>query len=132
MPSEDSDNKIEVSKDIIAYLDKIDEMYDICKAKRLSRFSTEWGLWSTGFNREIRSIIVKKQHPQILLLKSILPYWIVTSELLELHFKSKIHGESKKRKLGKDRKNIKNDIMGGNSISELSIHDIMKLSLNRG
>lgn len=115
---------MEIHDDIINYLELIDEKYIEAKRKRLSRFSVEWGTFSRGMNLEIREKIENGDHPQIPLLKSILPYWLTTSELLELHYKSKILKRSKKRQLSKKRQAIKDDIMGGNAISELSIKEI--------
>lgn len=120
---------MEIHEDILNYLELIDQKYFEAKRKRLSRFSVEWGTFSRGMNLEIRAKIEEGKHPQTPLLKSILPYWLTTSELLELHFKSRILKRVKKRQLSKQRQAIKDDIMGGKSISELSIKDIAARAL---
>jgi len=116
---------MEVAQDVLNYVELIDEKYTEAKGLRISRFDNEgWGFWSRDMNLEIRAKVEDGKHSQITLLKSILPYWLTTSELLELHHKSRISGKSKKKRLSKERAAIKDDIMGGNSISGLSIKDI--------
>jgi hypothetical protein len=123
---------MEIHEDILNYLEIIDQKYLEAKKKRLSRFSIEWGTFSRGMNLEIREKIEKKEHPQIPLLKSVFQYWLVTSELLELHFKSKILKQAKKKQLSKQRRAIKDDILGGNAISELSIKEMVAKSIRQG
>ncbi len=124
---------MEVAQDIIDYIKLIDDKHIEAKRLRTSRFSNEgWGFWSRKMNLEIRAMVDEKNHSQIPLLKSILPYWLITSELLELHHKSRILGKAKKKRLSKERAAIKDDIMGGNAISELSIKDIAARALRKG
>lgn len=107
------------------YIELIDSKYLEAKKKRISRYDSKWGLWSRNMNLEIRQKInTIKNKADIAMLKSILPYWLVTSELLELHHKSRILGSSKKKKLSKQRHDIKDDIIGGKAISEVSIKEL--------
>lgn len=107
------------------YIELIDSKYLEAKKKRISRYDPKWGLWSRNMNLEIRQKInTIKNKADIAMLKSILPYWLVTSELLELHHKSRILGSSKKEKLSKQRHDIKDDIIGGEAISEVSIKEL--------
>ena len=124
---------MEVAQDILDYIELIDSKYVEAKRLRISRFDNEgWGFWSRDMNLEIRAKVEGGKHSQPALLKSILPYWLTTSELLELHHKSKISGLAKKKRLSKERSAIKDDIMGGKSISELSIKDIAARAFRKG
>lgn len=124
---------MEVAQDVLNYIKLIDEKYIEAKRLRVSRFDNEgWGFWSRDMNLEIRAKVEGGKHSQPALLKSILPYWLTTSELLELHHKSKISGLAKKKRLSKERSAIKDDIMGGKSISELSIKDIAARAFRKG
>ena len=107
------------------YIQLIDRKFFEAKKKRISRFDTEWGIWSRDMNLEIRKKVGKcKDSGEIAMLNSILPYWLITSELVELHHKSRILGTSKKKKLARERRDIKDDILGGNAISEISIKEL--------
>jgi len=119
-------------EDVMNYIMLIDEKYIEAKMNRRSRFGLDWGKWSRNMNLEVREKIESGNHPERALLKCILPYWLTTSELLEAHYKSRIFGDAKKKRLSKQRKDIKNDIMGGNAISELSIRDIAERALQQG
>lgn len=122
---------METLKNVQAYIELIDRQYLEAKKKRISRFDPGWGTWSRKMNLEIRKKIKSsKNKVETATLKSILPYWLITSELLELHFKSRILGSSKKKKLSREREDIKIDILGGNSISEMSIQDLAIRALN--
>jgi len=115
---------MEVSQDILNYIKLIDDKYIEAKRLRVSRFDDEgWGFWSTEMNLEIRAKVEDGKHPQIALLNSILPYWLKVSELLELHHRSRVVGDGKKRKLSKEVSKIKADIMRGNSVTELSLKE---------
>ena len=116
---------METSTNVQKYIETIDSKFMEAKKKRISRYSPEWGIWSRDMNLEIRKSIGScKNDIEIAMLNSILPYWLVTSELLELHHKSKISGLSKKKRLSKQRREIKDDILGGNAISEISIKEL--------
>jgi len=124
---------MEVSQDVLDYIELIDEKYVEAKRLRVSRFDDEgWGFWSREMNLEIRAKVEDGKHPQVALLKSILPYWLTTSELLELHHRSKVSGLAKKKRLSKERAAIKDDIMGGDSISGLSIKEIAARAFRKG
>ena len=119
------ETKMETPKSVQEYIELIDSKFQESKRDRISRYDLRWGKWSREMNLEIRKKIeTYKDKFEITMLKSILPYWLVTSELLELHFKSKVSGLSKKKKLSKDRQNIRNDILGGKATSEMSIKDL--------
>ena len=124
---------MEVEQDVLNYIKLIDEKYVEAKRLRVSRFDNDgWGFWSRDMNLEIRAKVEGGKHSQPALLKSILPYWLTTSELLELHHKSKVSGLAKKKRLSKERAAIKDDIMGGKSISELSIKDVAARAFRKG
>jgi len=124
---------METLKNVQDYITLIDSKFAEAKRTRVSRFDPKWGIWSRKMNLKIRKQIDStKNIPDKALLKSILPYWIVVSELLELHHKSKLTGSNKKKKLAKERKVLRDDILGGNATSELSIQDLAVRALKMG
>ena len=97
-----------------SYIKKIDEVYLECKQKRLSRFSDEWDSFSRAINRE-RLKVIKNTNGRKTesLFNQCLSYWFNRSELLDLHTKSKLIGLGKKKKLAKEGKKIREDILNG-------------------
>ena len=103
-----------IEQDILDYLDLIDAKYVEAKEKGLSRLDVEWGIWSGRMNREIRKKRESGEHPQKTLLHQVFVYWQNRSQLLEAHFeKSRFFGNSKIKKLSREGKKIKKEIMDG-------------------
>lgn len=121
---------MQIEQDIILYLDVIDEQYRQGKGS-ISRLDPEWGIWSRGMNLEIRAKLEDKEspHPQPMLLKLVTLYWLQRSRLLELHFKSKFHGQVKKKRLLKEIKQIREDILGNRPSKDISTFDLQKMIL---
>ena len=115
----------------ITYLDKIDEAYFKGKISGLSRYSIEWGKFSREMNLEVRKKI-ETGHPEKLLLKMIMPYWINRSVQLEIYFekKHKIR-QNRLRFLSKECERIRKDIGQGkyDEADWLSVADIARMSL---
>ena len=118
---------MQIAQDILDYINIIDEMYRQGKGS-ISRMDPEWGTWSRGMNLEIRGKIEDKSnpHPQPMLLKMVTTYWLQKSRLLELHFKSRIHGKVRKKRLAKEIAQIKSDILG-NRPGDMSTFDLQKM-----
>ena len=97
-----------------SYVKMVDEAYLDCKQKRLSRFSDEWNAFPRVINRErlefIKDIADKKLES---LFNQCLSYWFNRSELLELHLKNKLLNNSKRKKLAKEGKKIRENILNG-------------------
>lgn len=92
--------KFDVPKEILDYMEITEQKYQECKIKRVSRFSPEWGVWSREMN-----LTTKKETG--VAYKYLFVYWILKSELLELHFKSKYGKQGKKKKLSNEAKDIR-------------------------
>lgn len=120
-----------IEQDILTCLDVIDEQYRQGKGS-ISRLDPKWGIWSRGMNLEIRAKLDDKEnpHPQPMLLKMVTIYWTQRSKLLELHFKSKFHGQVKKKKLMKEIKQIREDILGNRPSKDVSTFDLQKMFLD--
>jgi hypothetical protein len=109
----------EYTQDMRNYLDLIDKQYYRCKSEGISRLSIEWGVWSRKMNIEIRSKI-KLDDDQSTGYKYIFNYWATKSQLLELHYKSKILRASMKKKLAETAKVLKEIILsGGNELQKI-------------
>lgn len=111
-----------------SYINKIDAEYSDCKLSRLSMFSDEWDIFSRKINAE-RSEVIKSLDDEKTesLLNQCLSYWFNRSELLELHSKSKIFGNSKRKKLAKEGKKIKKDILNGKVDSTLGTKGVVDM-----
>lgn len=122
---------MQIEQDIMLYLDVIDEQYRQGKGS-ISRLDPEWGTWSRGMNLEIRAKLENKEspHPQPMLLKLVTLYWLQRSRLLELHFKSKLHGQVKKRRLLAEIKKTREDILGNRPSKDMSTFDLQKMILD--
>lgn len=93
--------------DLVKY---IDTKYFEAKKKKLSRFSIEWGKWSTQMNIALRARIEGMDQKETLCsqFKYVFNYWTVRSKLLELHAsKRKIFGKTKRRNLCDELKEIR-------------------------
>lgn len=97
------------------YLDLIDLKYMEAKKSRISRFSTEWGIWSREMNIETQKLI-KENHPQSLELKYVFIYWVNISQLLELYHKSKLGMLGLKKKIEKESKSLRKEILNSKLI----------------
>ena len=102
------------------YLDLIDEKYQDAKKRRISRMSEEWGKWSVKMNRELRKRIESKKEKEELELKYVIIYWTIRSQMVELFHKSKFHGKNKIKKLAREASDIKEIILTGKNLKELS------------
>ena len=115
----------------VEYFNKIDQAYNDCKEKCLSRYSKEWGEFSRPMNIEIRKKI-ESNHPEKLLLKMVLPYWFNRSIMLELYFTKKYKiRRNRLRKLSENCIAIRKDVSRGraNEDDMLTLNDIARLSL---
>jgi len=92
------------------FLDLIDEFYLDAKKNKISRMDPKWGIWSQKMNIEI-SDRIDNGDPISDKLKYVMIYWVLMSELLELHFKYPYYGENKKKKVFKEAKTLKNIIL---------------------
>lgn len=68
------------------YVKRIDEEYEKCKRKKISRYMAEWGTWSVKQNREINKRILEGSD-HIALLKLVFNYWLSKSVSLEYWYK---------------------------------------------
>ena len=97
-----------------SYVKTVDEAYLDCKQKRLSRFSDEWDMFSRKINRErLQAIKNTNGRKEESFFNQCLSYWFNRSELLELYTKSKLIGLAKRKKLAKEGKKIREDILNG-------------------
>ncbi len=106
------------------YVELIDNKYYEAKRARISRFSVEWGKWSRDTNLDIRKRIESKKDPEDVLIKQVIIYWTIRSQLLELFHKSKVGSLGKKRKLGKEAGFIKKIILTGDCLSDINLENI--------
>jgi len=114
-------------KNVLCYLDEIDNAYLKGRVKKWSRYSTEWTEFSTPMNKEVRQKI-KGGVPEEQLLTMVLPYWFNRSEMLEMYYlnKHKIK-KGKLRRLKNECIQIRKDVeVGiGSEFSPLSMNDIV-------
>jgi len=109
---------MDLNEEIIDYLELIDNQYSKAKDKGLSRMSVEWGIWSTKMNREILKKIKDKHplkeelHRVYYCWHGVYDYWVVKSQLLELHYKSRFFKLITKSRLNKECEKIKELILG--------------------
>lgn len=106
--------KIEVTQDVLNYVDLIDQRFQDGVEKALSRFSIEWGRWSREMNVELRKQI-ERGDTQSVLYKYVFIYWITKSRLLEVMFASplKLLKAGLKRRLAKECASIRKTILSG-------------------
>jgi len=97
-----------------SYIEEVDNAYAECRNDRLSRFSDKWDTFSRKINKE-RLAFTKTltDENEKSLLNQCLSYWFNRYELLELHSKSKLFGGSKKKRLAKEGKKIREDVLNG-------------------
>ena len=114
-----------MSKAIEEYFGLIDQKYLEAKKKRISRFSVEWGKWSREMNLKLNELIKSKKE---LALKYVFIYWINHSQLLELYHKSKIGKLGLKKRLEKEGRQIKKNILSG-QLSEMTTKTIKETLL---
>jgi len=119
---------MQTEQDIVDYIEQIDAKFLEGKKAKWSRFGVEWGTWSRKMNLEIRAKLEAGDHPQPLLLKMILPYWLLKSQLLELYHKSKHYGQAKKMRTAKEAREMKEDILGNRMTGDddFSMHDFQR------
>jgi len=121
---------MQTTQDIVDYINIIDSNYKQAKGT-ISRLDPEWGIWSRGMNIEIREKLGddSNPHPQPLLLKMIMLYWMKRSKLLEMHYRSKHYGKIKKLRLLAEIVEIRDDILGNRprSEDELSMFEFQRL-----
>jgi len=110
-----------------AYMIQVDEMFDECKKKRLSRFSDEWDNFSKVINTERKETAAKLEGNEQILLNMALLYWFNKSELLELHFKKRLFKQNFKNKLANHCNKIKADILAEKADSSLLTKDLISL-----
>ena len=96
------------------YLGLIDEFYLDAKMKSLSRFDVKWGRWSYEMNREI-NLRIKAEDPESPKLKYVIVYWVLKSQLLELHRKKGFMNSLNRKKIEEEAKTIKEMIVSGSA-----------------
>lgn len=108
------------------YVDFIKEHYRKAKKEGLSRFSVEWGKWSTEMNRGLRKKIdTDTDEDQVSRWKYIIIYWTVLSQLLEVYFKSShVIAKFKAKKVLKEAKKIENIILGIDTPQDMKMGDL--------
>ncbi len=119
------------NKNVLCYLDSIDDAYLKGRVKKWSRYSTEWSEFSIPMNKEIRQKI-KEDVPESSLLTMVLPYWFNRSELLEMYFTGKYKfKKGAVKKLRKECEQIRDDVKVGivNEFSQLSMSDIVSKAI---
>jgi len=114
--------KFEVTQELKDYIDLIDEKYQEAKQQKLSRLSVEWGTWSREMN-------LKTKNYKNLGFKYLFIYWVMKSQLLELHFKTRFK-QSKKKQLAREAKNYRKIILSGNA--DIIDDDFLKRKLLKG
>jgi len=107
------------------YIELIDEEYYVAKKRGFSRFSKEWGIWSSIMNRTLRRRTEGKNDIETIKLKYIFIYWSLMSELLELHYKYKVSYNKKKEMIREETRNIKNIILTGDGLQPLSEEELV-------
>lgn len=111
-----------------SYIEEVDKMYLACRLKRLSRFSNEWDTFSRKINGERLEVIKNLDNEKTeSLLNQCLSYWFNCSELLELHFHYKLFRQNKRKKLTKEGKKIREDILKGKMDTVLGTGGIVEL-----
>ncbi|OIO42031.1 hypothetical protein AUJ63_04255 [Candidatus Pacearchaeota archaeon CG1_02_35_32] len=107
------------------YIELIDEEYYVAKKRGFSRFSKEWGIWSSIMNRTLRRRTEGKNDIETIKLKYIFIYWSLMSELLEFHYKYKVSHNKKKEMIREETRNIKNIILTGDGLQPLSEEELV-------
>lgn len=115
----------------IQYLDLIDREYLEAKKNRISRFSVEWGQWSASMNRIIQVKIKDISDADCIKFRYVFVYWMIMSQLIELHYKFKILRNKEKKRLFEESVDIKNIIITGNGLQPLS-EGYLKRELMKG
>jgi len=108
--------KVEVTQDILDYVDLIDRKFREAIERKLSRLSVEWGRWSREMNIELRKRIEQQpEFPQLVLYKYVFIYWVTRSKLLEVFFKypAKLARMGLKKRLRKELSDIRKTILSG-------------------
>lgn len=110
------------------YIDKVDMTYFECKSKRLSRFSDEWDTFSRKINKErLEFVKTLNDEKEESLLNQCLCYWFNRSELLELRTKNKLIGATKIKKLSKEGKKIRENILSRKVDGTIGTKSIVEL-----
>ena len=88
------------------YIELIDKQYSEAKKERIPRVDIKWGMWSAEMNRETRKYT--KEHPREELSEYynlVYGYWVVTSQLLDLHYQRKVYSRQEYPLPGNPSKN---------------------------
>uniref|UniRef100_A0A6M3LC38 Uncharacterized protein n=1 Tax=viral metagenome TaxID=1070528 RepID=A0A6M3LC38_9ZZZZ len=109
-------------------LELIDEFYNDAVLNGLSRFDVRWGKWSYAMNREINQRI-KADDPHAARLRYVTVYWVLKSQLLEVHYKKPWFGFITTRKLEYEASNIKDMILSDEPLELLDIQSLANLVL---
>ena len=99
--------KFEIPQEVLDYVNLIDTKYAEAKLAKTSRFDVEWGKWSREMN-------IATKGKSSLAYRYLFIYWIVKSQLLELHFKTRFKQANKKR-LAREANQIKKYILNGDA-----------------
>lgn len=106
----------------IEYVEDIDGQFFVCRSKKLSRMSVEWGKFSVDMNREIKERI-ENDDPEKMTLKYVFIYWTTVSQLLELYYTKRggLFGKGKIRRKSNECKELKNIILNGVGANPLGL-----------
>ncbi len=117
----------------IEYIDFIDKKYKEAKAKKLSRFSIEWGKWSRAMNLETKKRIESGKDPDEIKLQYVFIYWTLRSRLLEAHKVSRFgSGKAKRRVILNEIDEIREVIKDEDKdLERLSKKDLIDRALQR-
>ena len=100
-----------ILNEAVIYKNLVTRKYREAKINRVSRYSVDWGMWSREMNLDIRKKI-EEGHPESTGLKYVFVYWVILSQLLELHFEGKWWKGGAKRRLEKEAEMIEKIIEG--------------------
>lgn len=88
----------------------INEHYMEAKKERISRFDVKWGMWSAEFNRGLRLQAKTEDGAGKARIAEVFNYWVLASQLLELHHKGALHKLSNKKRLAREMKKVKDNL----------------------
>ncbi|KKN05868.1 hypothetical protein LCGC14_1082970 [marine sediment metagenome] len=113
----------------IRFVEYIDQQYFNAKKRKLSRMSITWGSWSRNMNLVLRKKTEdgNQTDPETTKFKYVFNYWVARSQLLELHFKSKMFGGAKKKNLTEELREIKSIIDGTEELKEIGTMEEMAI-----
>jgi len=91
----------------------IDDQYAEAKKKKVSRLSVDWGTWSRKMNLVLKRKTEIPNHDDEMptRYKYVFAYWLLKSELLELHYRHKLTRLRKKKSTVEKCKEVRDIII---------------------